>query len=243
MGKKLSKLKGKVKPYKAAAEKSSGPSKRPVRLPALKKAQAAKAVSKAKVTGKGGRNAGGKANVTKEQLAASGLSLGAYLNKFDKTGKRPGAKKAAPSRKTSMTKSTKSGPTPGPTTRPAKSKSTSGPTPGPTTRGKKTPAPVAKTSGSSSRGGARGKGKPRAMPKPQVKETAKKQASSAKRNEVVKKNNKYSDTVGYDKGEKSRTRKEKMRTEIAKSRSDKVARMAAAAKKTKARKAAGATIR
>jgi hypothetical protein len=33
------------------------------------------------------------ANVTKEQLAASGLSLRAYMNQWNKTGKRPSAKK------------------------------------------------------------------------------------------------------------------------------------------------------
>lgn len=33
-----------------------------------------------------------KANVSKEQLAASGLSLRAYMNQWKKTGKRPGKK-------------------------------------------------------------------------------------------------------------------------------------------------------
>ena len=33
------------------------------------------------------------ANVTKEQLAASGLSLRAYMNQWNETGKRPSAKK------------------------------------------------------------------------------------------------------------------------------------------------------
>jgi len=46
-----------------------------------------------KVTGKGGRNVGTgkdkKANVTKEQLDASGMSLRNYLNFMDKNGKRP----------------------------------------------------------------------------------------------------------------------------------------------------------
>ena len=45
------------------------------------------------VTGKGGRNVGTgkdkKANVTKEQLDASGMSLRNYLNFMDKNGKRP----------------------------------------------------------------------------------------------------------------------------------------------------------
>ena len=102
---------------------------------------------KATVTGKGGRNVGGKANVTKEQLAASGLSLGAYLNQYDKTGKRPGAKKSGPAEgpKTRPAKSkTTKGPADGPSKRPAKSKSTAGPASGPTSRGgKRTPKPKA----------------------------------------------------------------------------------------------------
>ena len=53
-----------------------------------------------KVTGKGGRNVGTgkdkKANVTKEQLDASGMSLRNYLNFMDKNGKRPPKAKKAP---------------------------------------------------------------------------------------------------------------------------------------------------
>lgn len=62
----------------------------------LKKAALAKdaaANKKENVTGKGGRNVGTgrnkKANVTKEQLDASGMSLRNYLNFMDKNGKRP----------------------------------------------------------------------------------------------------------------------------------------------------------
>jgi len=69
----------------------------------LKKAALAKdaaANKKENVTGKGGRNVGTgrnkKANVTKEQLDASGMSLRNYLNFMDKNGKRPPKAKKAP---------------------------------------------------------------------------------------------------------------------------------------------------
>jgi hypothetical protein len=62
------------------------------------------------VTGKGSRNTTGKdgkkkANVTREQLKASGLTLGAYLNQLDRTGKRPGPKASpAPNKGESATR-------------------------------------------------------------------------------------------------------------------------------------------
>jgi len=58
-----------------------------------KKTQEKTTPAKVKVTGRGGRNVGTgenkKANVTREQLKASGVGLTAYLNKFDELGKRP----------------------------------------------------------------------------------------------------------------------------------------------------------
>jgi len=52
-----------------------------------------KADGRGTVTGKGGRNVGGgayeRANVTKEQLKSSGMTLRQYLNFMDKEGKRP----------------------------------------------------------------------------------------------------------------------------------------------------------
>ena len=56
---------------------------------------------RAKVTGKGSKlTADGKANVTREQLQASGLSLRGYMNQWNKSGKRPtaSAKKARPAK-------------------------------------------------------------------------------------------------------------------------------------------------
>jgi hypothetical protein len=61
----------------------------------VKKANSApKSKAKSRVTGKGGSTVGDKANVTKEQLAASGLSLTGYMNHMKRNGgKRPGPQK------------------------------------------------------------------------------------------------------------------------------------------------------
>ena len=52
-----------------------------------------------RVTGKGGRNVGKKANVTKEQLEATGVSLREYLNKYDELGRRPTKADFGPAKK------------------------------------------------------------------------------------------------------------------------------------------------
>ena len=52
-----------------------------------------------RVTGKGGRNVGKKANVTKEQLEATGVSLREYLNKYDELGWRPSKADFGPAKK------------------------------------------------------------------------------------------------------------------------------------------------
>ena len=54
---------------------------------------------KPRVTGKGGRNVGKKANVTKEQLEATGVSLRKYLNKYDELGRRPTKADFGPAKK------------------------------------------------------------------------------------------------------------------------------------------------
>lgn len=69
--------------------------KRPMKpeVPPTSRVKPPKADGRGTVTGKGGRNVGGgayeRANVTKEQLDASGMSLRNYLNFMDKNGKRP----------------------------------------------------------------------------------------------------------------------------------------------------------
>ena len=52
-----------------------------------------------RVNGKGGRNVGKKANVTKEQLEATGVSLREYLNKYDELGRRPTKADFGPAKK------------------------------------------------------------------------------------------------------------------------------------------------
>jgi len=115
------------KRVKSEDGKSDRPSAASMRASAAQRAALAKSepkkeskpAKKAKVTGKGGRNVGGKANVTREQLKAAGVGLTAYLNKFDKLGRRPkpsdfkkaAPKKAAPSgRSFDPTKPNKGGP-------------------------------------------------------------------------------------------------------------------------------------
>ena len=110
------------KRVKSEDGKSDRPSAASMRASAAQRAALAKSepkkeskpAKKVKVTGKGGRNVGGKANVTREQLKAAGVGLTAYLNKFDKLGRRPKPsdfKKAAPSgRSFDLTKPTKGGP-------------------------------------------------------------------------------------------------------------------------------------
>ena len=115
------------KRVKSTDGKSDSPSAASMRDSAAQRAALAKSepkkeskpAKKAKVTGKGGRNVGGKANVTREQLKAAGVGLTAYLNKFDKLGRRPkpsdfkkaAPKKAAPSgRSFDPTKPNKGGP-------------------------------------------------------------------------------------------------------------------------------------
>ncbi len=77
---------------KNAAEQKA---KRPMKpeVPPTSRVKPPKADGRGTVTGKGGRNVGGgayeRANVTKEQLDASGMSLRNYLNFMDKNGKRP----------------------------------------------------------------------------------------------------------------------------------------------------------
>tara|TARA_R110001592_G_scaffold165236_1_gene399477 strand:- start:358 stop:897 length:540 start_codon:yes stop_codon:yes gene_type:complete len=69
-------------------------------VPPTSRVKPPKADGRGTVTGKGGRNVGGgayeRANVTKEQLDASGMSLRNYLNFMDKNGKRPPKAKKAP---------------------------------------------------------------------------------------------------------------------------------------------------
>ena len=69
---------------------SSGKAKKPAAKP-----------KRAKVTGRGGKlTADGKANVTREQLQASGLSsLTKYMNQWNKSGKRPTAAAKKPAAK------------------------------------------------------------------------------------------------------------------------------------------------
>ena len=75
----------------AATPKPTRPMKPEV--PPTSRVKPPKADGRGTVTGKGGRNVGGgayeRANVTKEQLDASGMSLRNYLNFMDKNGKRP----------------------------------------------------------------------------------------------------------------------------------------------------------
>jgi len=75
----------------AATPKAKPPMKPEV--PPTSRVKPPKADGRGTVTGKGGRNVGGgayeRANVTKEQLDASGMSLRNYLNFMDKNGKRP----------------------------------------------------------------------------------------------------------------------------------------------------------
>ena len=84
---------------KNAAEQKA---KRPMKpqVPPTSRVKPPKADGRGTVTGKGGRNVGGgayeRANVTKEQLDASGMSLRNYLNFMDKNGKRPPKAKKAP---------------------------------------------------------------------------------------------------------------------------------------------------
>lgn len=79
---------GKVRSVGKASTKKAEPEKTEP-----KKTQVKTTPAKAKVTGRGGRNVGTgenkKANVTREQLKASGVGLTAYLNKFDELGRRP----------------------------------------------------------------------------------------------------------------------------------------------------------
>ena len=82
----------------AATPKAKPPMKPEV--PPTSRVKPPKADGRGTVTGKGGRNVGGgayeRANVTKEQLDASGMSLRNYLNFMDKNGKRPPKAKKAP---------------------------------------------------------------------------------------------------------------------------------------------------
>jgi len=82
----------------AATPKPTRPMKPEV--PPTSRVKPPKADGRGTVTGKGGRNVGGgayeRANVTKEQLDASGMSLRNYLNFMDKNGKRPPKAKKAP---------------------------------------------------------------------------------------------------------------------------------------------------
>ena len=75
----------------AATPKPTRPAK--PQVPPTSRVKPPKADGRGTVTGKGGRNVGGgayeRANVTKEQLDASGMSLRNYLNFMDKNGKRP----------------------------------------------------------------------------------------------------------------------------------------------------------
>ena len=77
---------------KNAAEQKAKPPMKP-EVPPTSRVKPPKADGRGTVTGKGGRNVGGgayeRANVTKEQLDASGMSLRNYLNFMDKNGKRP----------------------------------------------------------------------------------------------------------------------------------------------------------
>jgi len=115
------------KRVKSEDGKSDRPSAASMRASAAQRAALAKSepkkeskpAKKAKVTGKGGRNVGGKANVTREQLKAAGVGLTDYLNKYDELGRRPkpsdfkkaAPKKAAPSgRSFDATKPNQGGP-------------------------------------------------------------------------------------------------------------------------------------
>ena len=71
------------------------------------KAETKATPKRAKVTGKGSKlTADGKANVTREQLSKTGLSLRGYMNQWNKSGKRPtaSASKKSPPKKRQVKK-------------------------------------------------------------------------------------------------------------------------------------------